>query len=113
MKITIESITKREIEITFPFSFKVNSSTFFHCFDENDAIAIYTGIRNIDMTTTYAVINQYKEGMKCSKSEVENAFNLVRSYIQGRLFLIDTPEIPTYPAMDDNNLVPELEAKHL
>ena len=110
MKYIIEETTKKEVEITFPLSFKTSDSALFHCFDEHWAVAIYKGLKNIDMTSTQAVMGQYKKEFECSKSDVEDGFNYVRNHIQGLFNPIDTTEmnLPVTETLTDKELINEL-----
>ena len=84
MKITVKEQIEREIELSFPMSFK-DGSVFYHCYSENNCVCVYTLNNSINVAGFNAISRNYSPENECTKAEVEEAFSKVVSHLQGLL----------------------------
>lgn len=76
MIITVSDTTKREIEITFPCSFKTKDSvTFFHFYSERIGVSLWPTIGHINPLGINSA--NFNDLIPCDKSEVEAVFKAV------------------------------------
>lgn len=86
MKLKIRVSKIEEIEIAFPLSFKTKSGIYYHCYDEDWAIAIYPS--HFTNYPTSCIIGDYHPELECSKEEVNNAFISVVDQATDKMFAI-------------------------
>ena len=86
MKIQIKVSKIEEIEIAFPLSFKTKSGIYYHCYDEDWAIAIYPS--HFTNYPTSCIIGDYHPDLECEKSDINEAFNFVVDQATNKMFAI-------------------------
>jgi hypothetical protein len=84
MKLQIRVSKIEEVEITFPLSFKTKSGVYYHCYDEDWAIAIYSS--NFNDYPTQCIIQHYRPELECSKEEINEAFIYVVDKATDKMF---------------------------
>ena len=77
MIIKVKDQIEREITIEFPISFKTSESIFVHCYNEDNAIMVFTGSGVFHRFSSIVAMGGYKPEMNCDKSEVDEAFSRV------------------------------------
>lgn len=103
MKITVTDTIKREIEITFPCSFKAKDSvTFYHFYSETIGVSLWPTIGHINPVGINSA--NFNNLIPCDKSEVEAVFKaIIRS----------TNEIINPIVLDLNSNTPTEELENL
>lgn len=86
MKLQIRVSKIEEVEIAFPLSFKTESGVYYHCFDENYSMAIYSS--NFNNYPTECIIQHYLPELECSKEEINEAFIFVVDQATNKMFAI-------------------------
>jgi hypothetical protein len=86
MKLKIKVSKIEEIEITFPLSFKTKSGVYYHCYDEDCAIAIYSS--HFTNYPTSCIIGDYHPDLECEKSDINEAFIFIVDQATNKMFSI-------------------------
>lgn len=101
MKITVKNTIEREIEITFPCSFKTKDSvTFYHFYSERIGVSLWPTIGHINSLGINSA--NFNDLIPCDKSEVEAVF---KSFVRNTNEIINPIVIDLY----SNTTTEELE----
>lgn len=84
MKLKIKVSKIEEIEIAFPLSFKTKSGVYYHCYDEDWAIAIYSS--HFNNYPTDCIIQFYRPELECEKIDINDAFIFVVDQATNKMF---------------------------